>query len=101
MTANAHLVLKVSEVREEMLRTGIWQVNPPLWIKKFSENQDALPEDFIGWLQFVYLPNRLQEAVGSKLFSEQNCIGPQAARYFGNDILKGRLLQLLIELDSI
>jgi hypothetical protein len=48
-------------------------------------------------LQFIYLPNyRTASSQDNK-----RLIVPQAVRFFGEDVKKGKLLQLLIELDAI
>lgn len=95
------MVEKITEVREEMKRTGIWKNEFPGWVKDFTSNGQTNADDFCDWLQFVYLPNRLQDADCGKNHRETNLIVPQAVKYFGKDINKGKLLQLLIELDSI
>ncbi len=101
MTPTALLTEKVTEVRQEMLRAGIWKNESPAWVNDFTERGIGTGEDFCGWLQFVYLPNRLQEAASKKSIPGRTGIVPQAVKYFGSDINKGKLLQLLIELDSL
>ena len=101
MTAMALLTEKVTEVRQEMQRAGIWKSESPAWVNDYSQQVIASSEDFYGWLQFVYLPNRLQEAASNKSIPGRTGIVPQAVKYFGSDINNGKLLQLLIELDSL
>jgi uncharacterized protein YqcC (DUF446 family) len=90
MTETFLITEKINEVIEEMKKTGVWENETPPWVKEFSE-----------WLQFVYLPNRMQEAASNRWVIEKKYIVPQAVKFFGNDVKKGKLLQLLIELDSL
>ena len=85
----------------EMRSTGVWKNETPAWVKEFEKRTITTGEDFSEWLQFVYLPNRMQEAESNQLVSERNYIVPQAIKFFSSDLKKGKLLQLLIELDSI
>ncbi|WP_462250371.1 YqcC family protein [Ferruginibacter sp.] len=92
---------KINEVRDEMRRTGVWKNETPAWVKEFEKRTIDTGEDFSEWLQFVYLPNCPQEPDNSLFVIEKNYIVPQAIKFFGSDIKKGKLLQLLIELDSL
>jgi hypothetical protein len=56
--------------------------------------------DFSEWLQFVYLPNLAQQAQAVP-GEKKNYIVPHAVRFYGEDIKKGKLLRLLVELDSM
>lgn len=89
---------KIEEVKTEMKATGLWKKQVPAWVNEYAERSIATEEDFAGWLQFVYLPNTLQNEgypQGKKF------IVPQAMKFFGEDVKKGKLLQLLVELDSL
>ena len=101
MTETFLIAEKINEVREEMKRTGIWKMQPPAWVKEFDKKNIATGEDFSEWLQFVYLPNRVQETGSRQQVIDKIYIVLQAAKFFGCDIKKGKLLQLLIELDSL
>lgn len=68
----------------------------PSWVKKYEANSEKPEDDFAAWLQFVYLPNCMQDEQ-----SVHSSIVPQALQYLGDDLKRGRLLQLLIELDSL
>ena len=92
---------KVYEVIRAMKETGLWQKNPPLWVSEYHERTIATKNDFSEWLQFVYLPNLSQQADDNNRFLQKNLIVPQALKFFGDDLQKGRLLQLLIELDAL
>lgn len=101
MTASHLIAEKINDVRTEMRSTGLWKTETPAWVKEFEKRTISNLEDFSGWLQFVYLPNRIQEAGNIKHTAEKIYIVPQAMKFFGNDLKKGKLLQLLIELDSL
>jgi uncharacterized protein YqcC (DUF446 family) len=101
MDSTALIAEKVTAVMEEMKNTGLWRKYPPAWVSKFEEETIATQNDFSEWLQFVYLPNLAQR--GRMAFSgvKKNFIVPQAIRFFGDDLKKGKLLRLLIELDAM
>jgi uncharacterized protein YqcC (DUF446 family) len=101
MTETSLITEKIKEVRYEMSRTGLWKNETPAWVKEFDKRTITTGEDFSEWLQFIYLPNRMQEAESSQSVYEKNYIVPQVMNFFGSDINKGKLLQLLIELDAL
>lgn len=92
---------KISEVKEEMRRTGLLQKVTPAWVKKFEKRSISTGTNFCEWLQFIYLPNRKIENSFTNQDNAQDYIAPQAIRFFGEDVKRGKLLQLLIELDSL
>ena len=88
---------KVQEVITELKRTGLWNKQIPVWVTEYEEKVLRDEQDFLEWLQFVYLPNcSRQLGINGRRF-----IVPQAVKFFSDDIKKGKLLQLLIELDSL
>lgn len=101
MTETLLITEKINDVKEEMRRTGIWKNVTPAWVKEFAERRVNNSEEFSEWLQFIFLPNRMQEAESSHFVIEKKYIVPQALQFFSSDIKKGKLLQLLIELDSL
>jgi uncharacterized protein YqcC (DUF446 family) len=92
------LTEKLSEIKIEMKKLDLWKKQVPIWVNDYAERSIATEDDFTGWLQFVYLPNVMQKesSAGTK-----KLIVPQALQFLGEDIQKGTLLQLLIELDSL
>lgn len=100
MTGIDPVANKIKEVKEEMKRTGVWKQEAPAWVNEFDKRAIASVEDFSEWLQFVYLPN-MQQVESKSGNNPDNYIVPQAMRFFGEDMKKGKLLQLLIELDSL
>jgi uncharacterized protein YqcC (DUF446 family) len=97
MTTTLIAAQKVKEITDELKRAGLWKKLLPAWVNEYAERSIATEEDFAGWLQFVYLPNAVQQYNRS----EKKFIAPQAVKFFGEDVKKGKLLQLLIELDAI
>ena len=92
---------KIEEVKVEMRKTSGWKDEIPEWVKHFEKRTISTGEDFSEWLQFIYLPNRKLQACGKRDSTEKDYIAPQAIKFFGEDIRKGKLLRLLIELDSL
>jgi uncharacterized protein YqcC (DUF446 family) len=91
---------KINEIILELQQLQLWKKNMPDWVTDFSHKEIISEEDFAGWLQFVLLPNLQQQ---NSLLSGRvkNFVAPQAGKFFGEDVRKGRLLQLLVELDSL
>jgi len=92
---------KVKEVKNEMEQMGLWKKHPPVWVSEYQERNISTENDFSEWLQFVYLPNLVQQAGRTGIRPERKQIVLQAINFFGEDVQKGKLLQLLIELDSL
>jgi ubiquinone/menaquinone biosynthesis C-methylase UbiE len=73
---------KVTELKTEMKRIGLWKKQVPYWVNEFTQ------------------PNMMQLENRSSMGAEKYIV-PQAVQFFGTDVQKGELLQLLIELDSL
>ncbi len=84
-----------------MKSIGLWKKQTPVWVSNYQTTMIATEHDFNEWLQFVYLPNLLQQAGSNRTYIEKRNVVPQAMDFFGEDVKKGKLLQLLIELDSL
>jgi uncharacterized protein YqcC (DUF446 family) len=96
MTGTVAAEQKVREITAELKQAGLWKKHTPNWVTDYEEKMIATEQDFLEWLQFIYLPNF------TKLVAiEKKHIVPQAVKFFGEDVKKGRLLQLLVELDSL
>ena len=91
---------KVFEIKKEMKLLGLWKKETPDWVTDFDKRNIRSKDDFARWLQFVFLPNCL---VSENLDNLRNrkYIVLQAKKYYLTDVQKGKLLQLLIELDSL
>ncbi|MBL7729843.1 MAG: YqcC family protein [Chitinophagaceae bacterium] len=88
---------KTAEIVNELKKTGLWKKQMPAWVTDYEEKRIANVSDFSEWLQFIYLPN----CKGVSAMNKKKFIVPQAVKFFGEDVKKGRLLQLLIELDAL
>ena len=101
MTATDLISDKIQEITEEMKQTGLWKKQAPSWVSDYDEKNIATESDFSEWLQFVYLPNLSQQMENKSAAMQKKYIVPQAMKFFGEDVKKGKLLQLLVELDSL
>jgi uncharacterized protein YqcC (DUF446 family) len=95
-----NMISKMTELEKELQHAGLWQRAMPAWVLGYDESTVNSPADFAQWLQFVFIPNHLEgrhyaTAQGKKF------IVPAAIKFFGNDLQKGKLLQVLIEIDSL
>jgi uncharacterized protein YqcC (DUF446 family) len=90
---------KVEEVLCELKEQGLLKVIPPAWVNHFQPGEMRVDE-FIDWLQFIFLPNCIYHC-GSRIIIPSNNVALQAKDFFGNDPERHKLLQLLIELDSL
>lgn len=88
--------IKIEEIIVELKQNCLWSKTEPAWVKNYEAQKIFLQDDFAEWLQFVYLPNFMPGKT-----SAAPSIVPQARKYFGDDVKKGKLLQLLIELDAL
>lgn len=94
ITADQMVVLLIIN---EMKNLKLWKGKTPEWITNYKSlllHNDQ--QDFCEWMQFVFLPNRF---IGTEKSTAS--ITLQAKIHFQHDITKGKLLQLLIELDQL
>jgi len=101
MAESALVRQKIEEICEEMQNTGLWTAKTPDWVRQYERYAKNDPRDFSNWLQFVYLPARLQQSIQPHGTAEREYIAPRAAKFLNSDRRTNRLLQLLIELDSL
>ena len=101
MTEVSNIDEKVKQIIGEMKALGLWIRNSPDWVTDYEQKGIASTQDFSEWLQFVFLPNCLPEVRNSKSIRSRKQIVLQAKRFLADDIRKGKLLQLLIELDAL
>ena len=100
MNTTTEINIKTGELEAELKATGLWQKNMPAWVQGYDESRSITETDFAQWLQFVFVPNHLQKN-NTLPPAEKKLIVPQAIKYFGDDVNKGKLLQILIEIDSL
>lgn len=101
MAAQLHnIITKTAELEEALKNNGLWQKDMPAWVHGYDENPINTKNDFAQWLQFVFIPNHLQKNNVIPV-SQKNIMVLHAIKYFGDDVKKGKLLQILIELDSL
>lgn len=97
MTASPEATEKIREIQAELQKNGLWKNEMPGWVMEYEEKRLKTSQDFLEWLQFIYLPNCMNELPSVT----KSLIVPQALKFFGKDVQKGRLLQLLVELDAL
>ena len=95
-----NISLKIAELISELKECGLWQKQIPGWVSHFDEVRDNDQIDFVQWLQFIFIPNHLNQGIMYKQVNRISIV-PQAVKYFENDLQRGKLLQILIEIDSI
>lgn len=101
MTRGDTMYGKVKEVIDELKAIGLWKKEPPSWVIDFRQRNVVTEQEFLEWLQFIYLPNLLPQSGNHNILQAKNYVAPQAIRFFGEDVKRGKLLQLLIELDAL
>jgi len=94
------VIQKIGELEEELKNAGLWQREMPVWVHGFDEGSGSSSFNFAKWLQFVFVPNHLKNNKALPT-PEKNLIVPHALKYFGDDVRKGKLLRILIEIDSL
>ncbi len=94
------IAAKTKELEEELKVAGLWQKNTPAWVHWYSETTKIVENDFAQWLQFVFIPNHLNKNKTMPT-GEKNLIVLHAIKHFGDDVQKGKLLQILIEIDAL
>ncbi|HEV7781194.1 MAG TPA: YqcC family protein [Chitinophagaceae bacterium] len=94
------ILAKITELEEELKSHGFWQVAMPPWVYGYDDISIQNKTDFAQWLQFVFIPNHTYE---KKIIAapEKNLLVPHAVKFFGNDLQKGKLIQILIEIDEL
>lgn len=99
MTEKVIIDTLVLELKEELEQMGLWQQTVPAWVNGFDERY-LFKTDFAQWLQFIFIPNQIQQdrrvPKGAHIL-----LVPQALKFFGADLQKGKLLQILIEMDGM
>ena len=94
------LIDKTGKLEQELKNTGLWQKDMPAWVHGYDDSTNMAATNFAQWLQFVFIPNHLQKNKALAA-NEKKLIVPHAIKFFGNDLQKGKLLQILIEIDSL
>lgn len=101
MTGTSYqLAEKISEVCDELKRISLWKTGIPDWVNNYNKAVET-EVDFCEWLQFIYLPNLLQQTQHHEILTRDQNLAPQAVKFFGDEMRRGKMLQLLVELDSL
>ena len=94
------LITKVEELEQELRTTGYWKKEVPEWVGKYDNKTDPRDVDYAQWWQYVFIPNYLNYDKFKTPVSKISIV-PQALKYFEEGIKKGKLLQIMIEIDAI
>ena len=94
MNANTEEVrVQIDLICSAMKQAGIWSAEIPEWLDQHKP--DEIP-DIWQWLQYIYLPMRLNGR-----WFKPHYIAPLIGPYLNTTPERQRILQLVIELDSI
>ena len=85
--------IQLALIKEAMQEAGVWSAEAPDWIHNYNKGPIV---DIWQWLQFIHLPLR-----SSGIIHQPNYLAPQLSNYINGDPLHHKILQLVIELDSI
>jgi len=93
---------KISQIEEEMKRTGYWSSEPLPeeaydFLRAFAMDTMA----FSQWLQFILIPNVRSIIEQKGDFPSESMVGVQAAREFDGDANASHLVSLLSEFDAL
>jgi len=94
------VIAKTMELEDELKNAGLWQKEMPGWVHGYNNDRINSARDFAEWLQFVFIPNHLHKNITAPMV-DKNMMVLHAIKYFGADVRKGKLLQVMIELDSL
>ena len=101
MPTDAAITQKVREITKALKETGLWQEQEPHWVSVYHDRLVTEDNNFFSWLQFIYLPNLLLEENSRPSSGKKTYVAPQAFHFFPNNMKAEKLLQLLVELDSL
>ena len=92
---------KLIEIQNELQKQTLWYSQVPNWVNQYPDKNLITETDFIHWLQFIFLPNKLNEAKKKPINLVNINIALQAKNFLGSNEKYQTLLNLLIELDSL
>ncbi len=100
MSIQITITTRIKELETELKNNNLWQKDIPSWVDQYDNTLAYIDNDFAQWLQFVFIPNHLHYVKSADAANKISLV-PQAIKYFDNDVKKGKLLQILIEIDSM
>lgn len=84
---------QIDRIKQAMMQAGVWSTEIPSWLDQYQ--LDQIP-DIWQWLQYIYLPMRLNGQ-----WFKPHYIAPVIGPYLNTTPELQRILQLVIELDSL
>lgn len=101
MAAREEVYRKIEQVIGELKQAGLWKQHEPEWVKHYPGQAIELLPDFLEWLQFVYLPNRMMNRQTFVQAGTDDYITLQVKRFLDRGMVNPRIMSLLVELDSL
>lgn len=92
---------KFIRIQEELQKLKLWNAEIPNWVNQYPEKDFITQTDFIHWLQFIFLPNKMNEIKKSAINLVNINIALQANKFLGSHEKYQCLMNLLIELDAL
>lgn len=92
---------KLNRIQDELQKLKLWKAEIPNWVNQFPEKDLITQTDFIHWLQFIFLPNKMNEIKKSSINLITINIALQANKFLGSHEKYQCLMNSLIELDSL
>ncbi|MFZ1678475.1 MAG: YqcC family protein [Saprospiraceae bacterium] len=84
---------QINLIQNAMKKAGVWSTDTPDWIHTYPEVSNM---NVWQWLQFIHLPMRL-----NKTIKKSDYLAPRISEHIKDNPERQRILQLIIELDSI
>ncbi len=101
MTVPNEITNKLTAIQHELQQLKLWNVETPNWVNQYPEKDLITQTDFIHWLQFIFLPNKMNEIKNNSINLVNINIALQANKFLGTHEKYHALMNLLIELDSL
>ena len=92
---------KLIAIQHELQQLKLWHTETPNWVNQYPEKDLSTQTDFIHWLQFIFLPNKMNELKNNAINLVNINIALQANKFLGAHQKYQALMNLLIELDSL
>jgi hypothetical protein len=91
--ARNQLQMQINLIEQAMKDAGVWSFEVPAWVQTYTGG--PVP-DIWHWLQFIHLPMRMQGHL-----HKPGYLAPQLISYMNGNQAHQKILQLVIELDSL
>lgn len=97
---NAALIRqKVEDLITELKLHSLWKAQTPSWVHHYAERCEVSEVDFFEWLQFVYIPNKLNP--DAREVTPRVLVMPQARPFVTQSKEYAPIIRLMVELDGL